>query len=222
MLVKGGQGGVWSVRLRTEVELESGLQDELFETVRGGHATEPGAGRDGQGRRVAGRREDWAFVGVAGDGTGRKGCGISLLQTPASIFYLPHNVRSRVRPVVARLKSVNPRSSPLYPFVHSTTPSTPARLLRSASSCQRILPMLWPNLRTGSSAPDPFPLPAPPRTTSPQAVEIRELIIRCLSQMILARVTNVKSGWKSMFMVFTTAANDRDPMIVRWVVGGSS
>ncbi|KAG2485588.1 hypothetical protein HYH03_015653 [Edaphochlamys debaryana] len=48
-----------------------------------------------------------------------------------------------------------------------------------------------------------------------QAVEIRELIIRCLSQMILARVTNVKSGWKSMFMVFTTAANDRDPMIVR-------
>jgi hypothetical protein len=25
-------------------------------------------------------------------------------------------------------------------------------------------------------------------------------------QMVLARVTNVKSGWKSMFMVFTTAA----------------
>lgn len=39
-----------------------------------------------------------------------------------------------------------------------------------------------------------------------QAVEIRELIIRCLSQMVLARVNNVKSGWKSMFMVFTTAA----------------
>ena len=28
------------------------------------------------------------------------------------------------------------------------------------------------------------------------AVEIRELIIRCLSQMVLARVSNVKSGWK--------------------------
>jgi Tfp pilus assembly protein PilV len=27
--------------------------------------------------------------------------------------------------------------------------------------------------------------------------------------MVLARVTNVKSGWKSMFMVFTTAAGDR-------------
>lgn len=47
-----------------------------------------------------------------------------------------------------------------------------------------------------------------------QAVEIRELIIRCLSQMVLARVNNVKSGWKSMFMVFTTAAGDQDPTIV--------
>lgn len=33
--------------------------------------------------------------------------------------------------------------------------------------------------------------------------------------MVLARVANVKSGWKSMFMVFTTAANDEQPMIVR-------
>lgn len=41
-----------------------------------------------------------------------------------------------------------------------------------------------------------------------KAVEIRELIIRCVSQMVLARVSNVKSGWKSMFMVFTTAAGN--------------
>ena len=33
--------------------------------------------------------------------------------------------------------------------------------------------------------------------------------------MVLARVNNVKSGWKSMFMVFTTAATDDDLMIVR-------
>ncbi|KAG8096800.1 hypothetical protein GUJ93_ZPchr0013g34493 [Zizania palustris] len=39
-----------------------------------------------------------------------------------------------------------------------------------------------------------------------RAVEIRELIIRCVSQMILARVSHVKSGWKSMFMVFATAS----------------
>lgn len=38
---------------------------------------------------------------------------------------------------------------------------------------------------------------------------------RCVSQMVLARVGNVKSGWKSMFMVFTTAAADEAPTIVR-------
>lgn len=46
------------------------------------------------------------------------------------------------------------------------------------------------------------------------AVEIRELIIRCVSQMVLARVNNVKSGWKIMFMVFTTAATDAHKSIV--------
>ena len=34
-----------------------------------------------------------------------------------------------------------------------------------------------------------------------RAPEIRELIIRCLSLMVLSRVQNIKSGWKSMFMV---------------------
>nr|XP_043619023.1 brefeldin A-inhibited guanine nucleotide-exchange protein 2-like [Erigeron canadensis] len=46
------------------------------------------------------------------------------------------------------------------------------------------------------------------------AVEIRELIIRCVSQMVLSRVNNVKSGWKSMFMVFTAAASDDHKSIV--------
>ncbi|KAG6728243.1 hypothetical protein I3843_02G144500 [Carya illinoinensis] len=46
------------------------------------------------------------------------------------------------------------------------------------------------------------------------AVEIRELVIRCVSQMVLSRVSNVKSGWKSMFMVFTTAASDDHKNIV--------
>ena len=40
-------------------------------------------------------------------------------------------------------------------------------------------------------------------------------LCRCVSQMVLARVNNVKSGWKSMFMVFTTAASDDSQMIVR-------
>ena len=41
------------------------------------------------------------------------------------------------------------------------------------------------------------------------------VVCRCVSQMVLARVGNVKSGWKSMFMVFTTAAGDEQPTIVR-------
>ncbi|WOL13686.1 hypothetical protein Cni_G22459 [Canna indica] len=44
--------------------------------------------------------------------------------------------------------------------------------------------------------------------------EIRELIVRCVSQMVLSRVNHVKSGWKSVFMVFTTAAADERKSIV--------
>jgi brefeldin A-inhibited guanine nucleotide-exchange protein len=48
-----------------------------------------------------------------------------------------------------------------------------------------------------------------------RAAEIRELVVRCVSQMVLARVANVRSGWKSVFMVFTAAASDDSPHIVR-------
>eukprot|EP00736_Rhodelphis_marinus_P010036 Rmarinus@m.1675 len=50
--------------------------------------------------------------------------------------------------------------------------------------------------------------------THSTAVEIRELIVRCLSQMIAARVDNIKSGWKSVFMVFASAAEDENESIV--------
>ncbi|KAI4367330.1 hypothetical protein MLD38_023080 [Melastoma candidum] len=46
------------------------------------------------------------------------------------------------------------------------------------------------------------------------SVEIRELIVRCISQMVLTRVSNVKSGWKSVFTIFTTAAADEQKSIV--------
>lgn len=46
------------------------------------------------------------------------------------------------------------------------------------------------------------------------SAEIRELIVRCISQMVLSRVNNVKSGWKSVFLVFTTAAADERKSIV--------
>ncbi|XP_074583100.1 brefeldin A-inhibited guanine nucleotide-exchange protein 1-like [Curcuma longa] len=44
--------------------------------------------------------------------------------------------------------------------------------------------------------------------------EIRELIVRCISQMVMSRVNHVKSGWKSVFMVFTVAATDERKSIV--------
>lgn len=45
-------------------------------------------------------------------------------------------------------------------------------------------------------------------------VQIRELVIHCLSQMITARAEKLKSGWKSVLAVFTTAASDREASIV--------
>ena len=48
-----------------------------------------------------------------------------------------------------------------------------------------------------------------------ESPEIRELIIRCTSQMVSGHVDNVKSGWKSMFMIFTQAASDEERAIVQ-------
>ena len=49
--------------------------------------------------------------------------------------------------------------------------------------------------------------------TNNSALQIRELVIRCVSQIILSKSENIKSGWKSMLMVFAFAANDRSEMI---------
>jgi brefeldin A-inhibited guanine nucleotide-exchange protein len=40
--------------------------------------------------------------------------------------------------------------------------------------------------------------------------KIRDMIVRCLANMIRARAHNIKSGWKSIFKVFTLAATDQD------------
>jgi brefeldin A-inhibited guanine nucleotide-exchange protein len=48
----------------------------------------------------------------------------------------------------------------------------------------------------------------------PPVPATRELIIRCVSQMIHARASNVKSGWKSIFAVFKVAAGDPEESIV--------
>jgi Sec7-like guanine-nucleotide exchange factor len=46
------------------------------------------------------------------------------------------------------------------------------------------------------------------------SVSIRELVIRCVSQMVYARAANIRSGWKSIFAVYTAAASDDNEGIV--------
>jgi brefeldin A-inhibited guanine nucleotide-exchange protein len=37
---------------------------------------------------------------------------------------------------------------------------------------------------------------------------VKDMILRCLIQMIQARGDNIRSGWKTMFGVFTVAARE--------------
>jgi brefeldin A-inhibited guanine nucleotide-exchange protein len=47
-----------------------------------------------------------------------------------------------------------------------------------------------------------------------QSVTIKDLVLRCLIQMIQARGDKIHSGWRTMFGVFTVAARDRYESIV--------
>lgn len=41
-----------------------------------------------------------------------------------------------------------------------------------------------------------------------KSVAVRELVLSCISQIVLARANNIKSGWKSVFAVLALAADD--------------
>lgn len=41
------------------------------------------------------------------------------------------------------------------------------------------------------------------------SIPIRELVLSCVSQIVLARAANIKSGWKSVFAVLALAADDK-------------
>jgi brefeldin A-inhibited guanine nucleotide-exchange protein len=47
-----------------------------------------------------------------------------------------------------------------------------------------------------------------------QSAKIRDLLIRCLSNMIVSKSHNIKSGWKSILVVCSIAAGDRDGTIL--------
>eukprot|EP00462_Mataza_sp_D1_P023775 CAMPEP_0175130550 /NCGR_PEP_ID=MMETSP0087-20121206/6066_1 /TAXON_ID=136419 /ORGANISM="Unknown Unknown, Strain D1" /LENGTH=1929 /DNA_ID=CAMNT_0016412775 /DNA_START=93 /DNA_END=5878 /DNA_ORIENTATION=- len=47
-----------------------------------------------------------------------------------------------------------------------------------------------------------------------RSTENRELIVQCLERMIMARYNNVKSGWKTVFVVLTSGAKDtHEPLV---------
>eukprot|EP00118_Oscarella_pearsei_P005377 m.24672 g.24672 ORF g.24672 m.24672 type:complete len:1794 (+) comp28667_c0_seq1:116-5497(+) len=43
---------------------------------------------------------------------------------------------------------------------------------------------------------------------------IRDMVVRCVAQMVHSQATNIKSGWKNIFSVFHLAASDHDEGIV--------
>lgn len=43
---------------------------------------------------------------------------------------------------------------------------------------------------------------------------IRDMVIRCIAQMVNSQAGNIRSGWKNIFAVFHQAASDHDGNIV--------
>ena len=43
---------------------------------------------------------------------------------------------------------------------------------------------------------------------------IRDMVVRCVAQMVHSQAVNIKSGWKNVFSVFHLAASDHDEGIV--------
>ena len=46
------------------------------------------------------------------------------------------------------------------------------------------------------------------------AVTIRDMVVRCVAQMVSAKASQIKSGWKNIFSVFHLAASDTHQDIV--------
>lgn len=47
-----------------------------------------------------------------------------------------------------------------------------------------------------------------------RSLTIRDMVVRCVAQMVHSRATNIRSGWKNIFSVFHLAASDNDEGIV--------
>ena len=47
-----------------------------------------------------------------------------------------------------------------------------------------------------------------------RSVTIRDMVVRCVAQMVRTRASNIMSGWKNIFSVFHLAAADHDVNII--------
>lgn len=47
-----------------------------------------------------------------------------------------------------------------------------------------------------------------------RSATIRDMVVRCVTQMVHSQAINIKSGWKNVFSVFHLAASDHDEGIV--------
>ncbi|QQP48819.1 Uncharacterized protein FKW44_009249, partial [Caligus rogercresseyi] len=47
-----------------------------------------------------------------------------------------------------------------------------------------------------------------------KSTQIRDMVVRCLAQMVQSKARNIKSGWKNIFATFTIAAGDEDSAVV--------
>ena len=47
-----------------------------------------------------------------------------------------------------------------------------------------------------------------------RCLTIRDMVVRCVAQMVNSQAASIKSGWKNIFSVFRLAAADRDEGVV--------
>ncbi|EDQ86494.1 uncharacterized protein MONBRDRAFT_33770 [Monosiga brevicollis MX1] len=47
-----------------------------------------------------------------------------------------------------------------------------------------------------------------------KSVKLRDMVVRCVANMVQSKANNIRSGWKNMFFVFSLAASDSDQNIV--------
>lgn len=47
-----------------------------------------------------------------------------------------------------------------------------------------------------------------------RSLTIRDMVVRCVEQMVNSQPQNIKSGWKNIFSVFHLAASDHDQATV--------